>query len=100
MRQNGYLSDAEYQSARTTPLTPSPRDGEAAEAPYFVDLTNDELQSNVAEGERNHPRVYTTVDLNLQRMALEAVRIGMERSTSSFKNLAARRRRCRQRILK
>ena len=78
MRQNGYLSDAQYQSGRTTPLTLSTRDGEAAEAPYFVDLTNDELQGNIAEGEGNYPRVYTTVDLNLQRMALEAVRIGME----------------------
>jgi penicillin-binding protein 1B len=78
MRQNGYLSEAGYQSAKAIPLTLSSKDGEAAEAPYFVDLTNDEMQGNIAEGEGNHPRVYTTVDLNLQRVALEAVRIGMQ----------------------
>ncbi len=50
------------------------------EAPYFVDLVNDTLLDKFPDYnfQSNSYRVYTTLDMNLQRDAAEAVRIGME----------------------
>ena len=79
MRENGYASDAQYAEASTEPLKLAPAEMESTEAPYFVDLVNDELQSEFGDYDfqTSTYRVYTTLDLNLQRAATEAVRIGM-----------------------
>src|SRR2546423_9233305 len=45
MRQNGYLTDREYAVAIETPLKLSSSGAESSDAPYFVDLVNDELQN-------------------------------------------------------
>jgi penicillin-binding protein 1B len=80
MRENGYLTDRDYAEACASPLTLARGGGESLDAPYFVDIVNDELQEQF----QNHDfqsrsyRVYTTLDLNLQRAAAEAVRIGMQ----------------------
>ena len=49
------------------------------EAPYFVDMVNDKLQSMFqdADFQSNAFRIYTTIDMRLQRAAVEAVRLGM-----------------------
>jgi penicillin-binding protein 1B len=80
MKENGYISDAQYQAARQEPLKLAPAEMESSEAPYFVDLVNDELQSEFGDYDFQNStyRVYTTLDLNLQRAATEAVRIGMQ----------------------
>ena len=48
-----------------------------ARAPYFLDVVNDELQAHQTDNDsvRN---VYSTIDLNLQRAADEAVAAGMQ----------------------
>ena len=48
--------------------------------PYFVDLVNDELQEHFPDSDfqSNSYRVYTTLDMRLQRAAVEAVRVGMK----------------------
>jgi penicillin-binding protein 1B len=53
---------------------------ESTDAPYFVDLVNDELQDRFQDHDFQAAsyRVYTTLDLNLQRAAAEAVRIGLQ----------------------
>ena len=53
---------------------------QSVEAPYFVDLVNDALQSKFQDTDfrSNAFRVYTTLDMNLQRAAADAVRSGME----------------------
>ena len=41
MRDNGYISDDEYQLAIEEPLVISKSGSESTDAPYFVDLVND-----------------------------------------------------------
>jgi len=53
---------------------------QSVEAPYFVDLVNDELQARIQDTDfqSNAFRIYTTLDMHLQRAAGEAIRIGIE----------------------
>ena len=80
MRENSYISDEEYERAIATPLVLLKQGMDSAEAPYFVDLVNDTLIEKFPDYnfQSNTYRIYTTLDLNLQRDAAEAVRIGME----------------------
>ncbi len=91
MRENGYITERQYADAVEAPVTVAPGGSESTDAPYFVDLVNDELQENFADYDfqANNYRVYTTLDLNLQREAVEAVRIGMKEVDDQ---LRARRR--------
>lgn len=91
MRENGYITDRQYGEAIEAAVTVAPGGSESTEAPYFVDLVNDELQENFADYDFqvNSYSVYTTLDLNLQREAVEAVRIGMKEVDDQ---LRARRR--------
>jgi penicillin-binding protein 1B len=80
MRENGYISDQQYLEAAASPLTVARGGAESADAPYFVDLVNDELQDEFQthDFQDRSYRVYTTLDMDLQRDAAEAVRIGMK----------------------
>ena len=79
MRENGYITDREYAQAIETPLNVVKTVSQSLDAPYFVDLVNETLQTKFQDYDfLSHGfRVYTTLDLNLQRAAAEAVRIGM-----------------------
>ena len=80
MRQNDLITEEQYQQAQATPVRLAPGAVESSEAPFFVDLVHDELQAQF----QNHDfqsdtyRVYTTLDMNLQREAAEAVRSGLQ----------------------
>jgi penicillin-binding protein 1B len=79
MLENGYISEKQYVEAASTPLTVTRGGADSTDAPYFVDLVNDELQDRF-EGhdfQESSYRIYTTLDLNLQREAVEAVRYGL-----------------------
>src|SRR5208337_3978590 len=80
MRENGFVSDQQYRLAADEPIKLTAAEMESTEAPYFVDLVNEELQSEFGDYDfqASTYRVYTTVDLNLQRAASDAVRIGMQ----------------------
>jgi penicillin-binding protein 1B len=80
MRQNGHLDDREYALAAASPLNLAKGAAQSVDAPYFVDLVNDFLQSKFqdVDFQSNSFRVYTTLDLDLQRAAWEAVREGMQ----------------------
>jgi penicillin-binding protein 1B len=72
MRDNGYLSNAECEIASSQPVS-TPGDPQAdARAPWFLDLVGEQLQ------DEQYQAVWSTVDLDLQREAAEAVRIGMQ----------------------
>ncbi len=80
MRENGYISDVEYAVAAASPLVIKKGGVGTGDAAYFVDLVNDELQDDF-EGhdfQEDSYRVYTTLDVDLQEAAAEAVRIGMQ----------------------
>ena len=87
MRENNYISDAEYESAIASPMVLAKQGMETAEAPYFVDLVNDTLIEKFPDYnfQSNTYRVYTTLDPNLQHDAAEAVRIGMEEADKRIK---------------
>jgi len=88
MWENKYISEAELERASASPMTLAKGGGESAEAPYFVDLVNDQLLEKFPDYnfQSNTYRVYTTLDMNLQRDAAEAVRIGMEEVDQHMKN--------------
>jgi penicillin-binding protein 1B len=80
MRENGYITDREYAAACEAPLVIARSGSESTDAPYFVDIVNESLLDQFQEHDFQNRsyRVYTTLDLNLQRDAAEAVRIGMK----------------------
>jgi penicillin-binding protein 1B len=78
MRDNGRLSDAQYTSAAASPIRLNPGGSDTIDSQYFLDLANDEVQDRLGDREPGSETVYTTLDENLQRAAVEAVRIGMQ----------------------
>jgi penicillin-binding protein 1B len=80
MRQNGDISDRDYAVAIQAPLTVAKGSAQSVEAPYFVDMVNDMLQNKFqdADFQSNAFRVYSSLDMRLQRVATEAVRLGMQ----------------------
>jgi penicillin-binding protein 1B len=86
MRQNGYISERDYALACDAPVQVVATGSESAEAPYFVDLVNDELQHFPDKDfQSTSYRIYTTLDLDLQRAATEAVRLGMQNVDDQLK---------------
>lgn len=75
MAQNGYITQAERTEAIAEPLQVAAPSASSTGAPWFVDFAVDELQLH--DQEEGQARVYTTLDPDLQRAAVEAVRQGM-----------------------
>jgi len=92
MRENGYVTEQQYSDATAAPLGLAHSGMESTDAPYFVDMVNDTLvdQFEGRDFQTRPYRVYTTLDLQLQHDAAEAVRLGM---AEVDKQIAGRRRR-------
>jgi len=89
MLENRYINEEDCQRAAAVPLQIVKQTAlEGSDAPYFVDLVNDTLQDKFPDTnfQTSEYRVYTTLDLNLQRDAAEAVRIGMEEADQRIKH--------------
>ncbi|MGI4757595.1 MAG: transglycosylase domain-containing protein [Janthinobacterium lividum] len=74
------LTPAASERAQAEPLKLAPQNVDASEAPYFVDLVHDQLQSRLGDttaGSGGTLRIYTSLDPDLQRAAAEAVNAGM-----------------------
>lgn len=78
MHDAGYLTADALDTARAEPLQAAARALDF-EAPYFVDHVADELDAALPGlvGRDTTLEVYTTLDINLQRAAQEAVRTGL-----------------------
>ena len=78
MLGNGYITEADYRGGigSTLNLAGPQQHEDSFGAPYFLDRVNDELQK-IDPAEDGLKNVYTTIDLNLQREALDAVNTGM-----------------------
>ncbi len=87
MHENGYLTEREYEDAAASPLHVVQGASESTDAPYFVDLVNDTMQNRFQDYDLQNSsfRVYTTLDMNLQRDAVEAVRIGIQETDAQWK---------------
>jgi penicillin-binding protein 1B len=80
MLENGYITVAELQQAKSDPLKIVPPSASGSEAPYFVDMVKDHLLDKYSESQllSHNYRVYTTLDPALQRAATAAVADGMK----------------------
>jgi penicillin-binding protein 1B len=78
MRENKLLTDREYLGAIDAPLQVHTGGMDSLSSQYFLDLVNDELQARLGDHDPQDDYVYTTLDMDLQRAAVEAVRIGMQ----------------------
>lgn len=87
MREDGFLTQEQYVQAIAAPLELAERAAESSDAPYFVDLVNDRLQSKFQDRDFQSTsyRVYTTLDMDLQRDAAMAVQAGMEEVDKQLK---------------
>jgi penicillin-binding protein 1B len=90
MADEGYISEDDATKSMREPLVVAAR-GVDNEAPYFVDLIGREVTELFPRVIADSPSVdvYTTLDLSLQRAALDAMRSGLARVD---KQLAGRRR--------
>ena len=80
MRENGYVTDKQYDEAVKAPIKLREGGIETSDAPYFVDYVNEDLQEQFQDHDfqaRSY-RIYTSLDMKLQRDAVDAVRIGMK----------------------
>jgi penicillin-binding protein 1B len=76
MAETGAISGEEANQAKQTKLQVSPTKGriDTSDAPYFADYVQSQLGDIIAgPGAAEHLRIYTTVDLDLQRAAYAAV---------------------------
>ena len=95
MRENKFIDDRTYALAVESPLKVVNGQAESSDAPYFVDLVNDALEKRFpgTDFQKESARIYTTLDLDLQKFANEAVSIGMKevdgiaRKQKRFKNV-------------
>lgn len=87
MHENNYISDRDYELAIAAPVNVAKGVAQSTEAPYFVDLVDDALQSKFenADFQSNAYRIYTSLDLRLQRAAAEAIRDGMQNVDDQIK---------------
>jgi penicillin-binding protein 1B len=90
MADEGYISEPDMTKAMREPLVVAAR-GVDNEAPYFVDMIGRQMAELFPRELADSPsvEVYTTLDLSLQRAALDAMRNGLARVD---KQLAGRRR--------
>ena len=87
MLEDGFITEAEEKNAVAAPLKVTREEAESSDAPYFVDLVNETLQSRFQahDFQSNSYRVYTTLDMNLQRDAVAAVRAGIVETDQQWK---------------
>jgi len=91
MRENKYITRAEYDSAVAAPLGLHPGASELSESQYFLDIASERASKKLEDHQSSGSvEVYTTIDLRLQRAAEQAIADGMQLVD---KELAARRKR-------
>ncbi len=75
MVEAGALSDGEAKQAEASDLKPAPTKGriDLSDAPYFADYVQNQLGDLISGEGSDHLRIYTTVDMDLQRAAYAAV---------------------------
>ncbi len=79
MAEMHFISRTQARAASLAPLGLAPENVGGSQAPYFVDMVQDELLSHFSEQQllSQSYRIYTTLDPDVQRAASEAVSVGM-----------------------
>jgi penicillin-binding protein 1B len=76
MVEAGAITQQDAQTAKATPLQVVPARGriDVSDAPYFADYVQNQLGDMIAgNGGAEHLRIYTTIDMDLQRAAYAAL---------------------------
>ncbi|HYY57692.1 MAG TPA: PBP1A family penicillin-binding protein [Pyrinomonadaceae bacterium] len=76
MAETGAITQLEAAQAQAAPLRVASTKGriDSSDAPYFADYVQNQLDSIIGDpGAAQHLRVYTTIDMDLQRAAYQAV---------------------------
>lgn len=94
MVETGSITPLQRDEAADTPLEVTPRYMMASEAPYFIDMVKRRLLENYSEEElvSESYRIYTTLDLKLQRAAAEAMRAGLAEVDQRLEQMRQARR--------
>jgi penicillin-binding protein 1B len=79
MLDNGYISPSQYSTATQAAMVTSQQGVESADAPYFLDMVNEQLADQFQDHDfqESGSNIYTTLDPDLQRDAAAAVATGM-----------------------
>ena len=80
MFDNRFITREQLASAQVASLKLAPPTAEANGAPYFMDMVRDQLLSKYTESDLNNSgmRVYTSLDPQLQKAAVQAVEAGLK----------------------
>ncbi len=80
MERSGFIDELTLAEASEAEIVLARGHVESSAAPYYVDLVNSHLRETFASDDLNTQDywIYTTLDKELQRIAVEAVRFGME----------------------
>src|SRR6516225_3213795 len=72
MHTMGTITDKEYEGAKNSDIKVAPIKVDSSDAPYLVDFVREELLKNFSEDEITNSsfRVYTSLDLALQKIAV------------------------------
>ena len=76
MAEAGAITQDEAKAAKATPLQVVPSRGriDVSDAPYFADYVQNQLGDMIAgQGAAEHLRIYTSIDMDLQRAAYAAL---------------------------
>lgn len=86
MRANRYIDDWTLAKAKAEPLVVKSSSVTSSDAPYFVDLVNGDLQEQFPnwDFESSAYRIYSTLDLDLQRAAEDAIEAGLAPLNKKF----------------
>jgi penicillin-binding protein 1B len=96
MVETDAITRDDAERAKATPLKLAPPNVEASDAPYFVDLVKDVL-TDPKNGAPQHDlneqayRIYTSLDMDLQKAAAEAVESGIKEVDKQVNALRTRK---------
>jgi penicillin-binding protein 1B len=88
MLRDGVVTQEQARAAVNEPVRVSPPEERDATAPYFIDYVNRAIESQSESSKQAGaaaPRVYTTIDLELQQTAETAVRRQLDRLEKVYK---------------
>ena len=74
------ITREQADKAKAAPLKLAPPNVEASDAPYFVDMVRETLNSKLGDRDVNaeSDRIYTTIDPDLQKAAAQSVEMGIK----------------------
>ena len=83
MQHNGWITAGQYTAASAEPVAVAPAPNVDSMAPYFVDYVN-RLTASEFETSGASQRIYTTIDLELQQFAEQALKRQLDRLDSVY----------------